>query len=182
MLVDAYSRLTLKAPIATKVVCFSCLLKYLRSLYDKKCGPRWDCSTLFASILKFVINVRQLFAADDFSRRHFSDSFFFGALRVKQALVLFLWFDSLCPSQQFCSYIGTNLFGLNQYLKQGFMCLAQEHNPVNPVKLEPATPRSRDKHSTTEPLRSMKTLHIWILEKWKKVLEFYFLISVRTLI
>ena len=39
-------------------------------------------STLFASILKFVSNVRQLFAADDFSRHHFSDAFFLGALRV----------------------------------------------------------------------------------------------------
>ena len=28
-------------------------------------------STLFASILKFASNVGQLFAADDFSRRHF---------------------------------------------------------------------------------------------------------------
>ena len=33
-------------------------------------------STLFASILKFVINVWQLFAADDFSRRHFQVLFF----------------------------------------------------------------------------------------------------------
>ena len=33
-------------------------------------------STLFASILKFVSNVRQLFAADDFIRRHFPDVFF----------------------------------------------------------------------------------------------------------
>ena len=40
-------------------------------------------STLFASILKLVSNIRQLFAADDFSRRHFSDAFFLGALRVK---------------------------------------------------------------------------------------------------
>ena len=32
-------------------------------------------STLFASILKFVINVWQLFAADDFSRRHFQMHF-----------------------------------------------------------------------------------------------------------
>ena len=39
-------------------------------------------STLFASILKFVSNVRQLFAANDFSIRHFSDDFFLGALRV----------------------------------------------------------------------------------------------------
>ena len=33
-------------------------------------------STLFASILKLVSIVTQLFAADDFSRRHFSDAFF----------------------------------------------------------------------------------------------------------
>ena len=36
--------LTLNAPIATKVVCFSCLLKCLRSLYVKQCGPSTDCS------------------------------------------------------------------------------------------------------------------------------------------
>ena len=40
-------------------------------------------STLFASILKLVSYVRQLLAADDFSRRHFSDGFFLGALRVR---------------------------------------------------------------------------------------------------
>ena len=34
------------------------------------------------------------------------------------------------------------------------MCLAQEHNAVMPVRLEPAAPQSRVKHSTTEPLRS----------------------------
>ena len=33
-------------------------------------------STLFASVLKFVINVWQLFAADDFSRRHLQMHFF----------------------------------------------------------------------------------------------------------
>ena len=32
--------------------------------------------------------------------------------------------------------------------------LAQGHNPVAPVRLEPAAPWSRVKHSTTEPLRS----------------------------
>ena len=35
---------TLNAPIATNVVCFSRLLKCLRSLYGKQCGPRSDCS------------------------------------------------------------------------------------------------------------------------------------------
>ena len=33
-------------------------------------------SRLFASILKFVSNARQLFAADEFSRRHFRCIFF----------------------------------------------------------------------------------------------------------
>ena len=35
------------------------------------------------------------------------------------------------------------------------MCLAQGHNAVTPVRLEPAAPRSRVKLSTTEPLRSL---------------------------
>ena len=35
------------------------------------------------------------------------------------------------------------------------MCLAQGHNAVTPVRLEPVAPRSRVKHSTTEPLRSV---------------------------
>ena len=34
-------------------------------------------------MLKLVNNVRHLFAADDFSRSHFSDAFFLCALRVK---------------------------------------------------------------------------------------------------
>ena len=45
--------LTLNAPITTKVVCFSRLLKCLRSLYGKQCGPTSVCSgsTLFDCIL-----------------------------------------------------------------------------------------------------------------------------------
>ena len=78
--------LILIAPITTKVICFSRLPKCLRSLYGNQCGPRSDCSyhqtTLFASILKFATTVGQLFAADDFSRRHFQMHFFLGALRV----------------------------------------------------------------------------------------------------
>ena len=42
--------LTLNAPITTKVVCFLCLLKCLRSLYDKQCGPRSDCSYIRSSL------------------------------------------------------------------------------------------------------------------------------------
>ena len=85
------SGLTLNAPITTKVVCFSRLLKCLRSLYGKLCDPRSDCSyrsSLFwvhavCFYTRFISNARQLFAADDFSRRHFQLHFFLGALRVK---------------------------------------------------------------------------------------------------
>ena len=35
------------------------------------------------------------------------------------------------------------------------MSLAQGHKSVKLVRLEPATPRSRVKHSTTEPLCSL---------------------------
>ena len=35
------------------------------------------------------------------------------------------------------------------------MCLAQGYNGVMPMRLEPATLQSRDKHSTTEPLHSL---------------------------
>ena len=38
--------------------------------------------------------------------------------------------------------------------KLGLMCLAQGHNTVTLVKLEPVDPPSRVKLSTTEPLRS----------------------------
>ena len=36
--------------------------------------------------------------------------------------------------------------------------LLKDHNAVAPVRLEPAAPRSRVKHSTTEPLRSYSCL------------------------
>ena len=59
--------------------------------------------------------------------------------------------------QQSFSYKGTDLPGLNQY-EARINVLAQGHNAVTPVRLEPAALRSRVKHSTTEPLRSQKLL------------------------
>ena len=38
------SILTINEPIVTKFVCLSRLLKCLRRLYGKQCGPRSDCS------------------------------------------------------------------------------------------------------------------------------------------
>ena len=75
-----------------KVFCFSRLLTCLRSLCVKQCGPRSDCSyrsSLFFWVhavcffTYFVSNVRKLFAADDFSRRHFQMHFFLDSLRFK---------------------------------------------------------------------------------------------------
>ena len=76
--------ITLNAPISTKVVCFSRLLKCLRSLCGKQCGPRSDCSytapigavcsgsTLFASILNLSVMLgsylHQTTSADDIFR------------------------------------------------------------------------------------------------------------------
>ena len=78
--------LTLNAPMATKVVCFSRLLKSLRNLYGKQCGPRSDCSyrsslfigavcsrsTLFASILNSSVilgkYLQKTTSADDIFR------------------------------------------------------------------------------------------------------------------
>ena len=48
-----------------------------------KSSPLWVQAVFFDNLL--VNNVRQLFAADDFSRRHFQMHFFLGAVRVKQA-------------------------------------------------------------------------------------------------
>ena len=71
--------LTLNGPIETKVVCFSRLLKCLRSLYGKQCGPRSDCcsgSTLFVSILNSSVMLskylQQTTSADDIFRCIFS--------------------------------------------------------------------------------------------------------------
>ena len=67
---------TFDAPIATKVVCFSRLLKCLRILYGKQCEPRvCSGSTLFASLLNLSVmlgNYLQLTtSADDIFRSIF---------------------------------------------------------------------------------------------------------------
>ena len=77
-----------KNSIATKVVCFSRLLKCLIFLYGKQCGPRSDCtwgavwsgSTLFPSIINWSVMLgnylQQTTSAGDIFRC------IFGALRV----------------------------------------------------------------------------------------------------
>ena len=82
--------LTLNAPITTKVACFSRLLKCLRSLYGKQCGPRSDCSyrssPFWVHAVCFYTNssvmlgnyLQQTTSAGDI----FRCIFFLGALRV----------------------------------------------------------------------------------------------------
>ena len=54
--------------------------------------------------------------------------------------------------QQSFSYKGKGLPGLDQYLEARINVLAQGNKTVTPVRLEPAAPRSRVKHSTTVAL------------------------------
>ena len=69
----------------------------------------------------------------------------------------FVWFDSLRPTNKL-SVIKGRVFLCWTSTKLGFMCLAQGHNTVTQVRLEPAAPRSRVKHSSTEALCSAQNL------------------------
>ena len=91
-------------------------------------------STLILSILRLVSNVRQLLAADDFSRRHFSDAFYLDALRViviiqsicfiRTDLPIFIWhqklFNSACWDflKKICSLL--NFFFKINFIKYFF--------------------------------------------------------------
>ena len=86
-------------------------------------------------------------------------------------------FDSLRLSQRSFSNVGTGLPGLNQN-QQGLMCLAQGHNAVMLVRLEPVTLRSRVKYSTNEPLHSLShTCNIDTISMEMSILYF----NIRTL-
>ena len=69
---------------------------------------------------------------------------------IPNLLVLF-GLNLYCPVNNFSVMSGLIFMGLTS-TKQGLLCLAQGHNTVTPVRLEPATPWSPVKLSTTEPL------------------------------
>ena len=98
--------------MATKVVCFSHLLKCFRSLYGKQCGPRSDCScsgsTLFASIHNSSVML-----GNYLQQTTFSDAFFLLALKP---------FSCQLQLLQGCSYqIGKNTFAYtNESKNMGF--------------------------------------------------------------
>ena len=79
------------------------------------------------------------------------------------------WFDlTLYVPVNIFSVMSRRVFLGWTTTKQGKMCLAQEHNTVMPVRLEPAAPRSRVKHFPTEPLIRIDSLNekVWILISW----------------
>ena len=132
-------------PITTKVVCFSRLLKCLRILHGKQCGPRSDCSyrsSLFwvhaiCFYTSFVSNVRQLFAADDFSRRHFQMLFFLGALRVNTKFLLYVLIKVLpilyndCQLYDVSHRSMSNTYKIRQfYLNTNFSNILTEDIPI----------------------------------------------------
>ena len=52
--------------------------------------------------------------------------------------------------------------------KQGLVCLAQGHNALTPVRLEPAALPSLVKHYTTEPLCSLvESRHNLLWKQWR---------------
>ena len=70
----------------------------------------------------------------------------------RSTFVCLIWF--LRPSNNFSFKLGRVFLGWTS-TKLGLMCLAQGHNSVTPVRLEPASLWSQVKHSTTEPLHSL---------------------------
>ena len=80
---------------------------------------------------------------------------------------LFLWFDSLRPISNLSVMLGRVFLGWTT-TRLGLMCLTQWHNIVTLVRLKPAAPRSRVKHSTTEPLRF--PIPLWFSDDYLKTL------------
>ena len=68
-------------------------------------------------------------------------------------MCLFVWFDSLRLINNHLVIKGRVFLGWTS-TKLGLMILLKDHNAVMQVRLKPAAPQSRVKHSTTEPLRS----------------------------
>ena len=75
---------TIKYNLFYIIPCSFLRKQSLRSLYADRLDPgqSYMSSLIRVHPVKFVKNVTQIFAADDYLRRHFSDAFFLGALWV----------------------------------------------------------------------------------------------------
>ena len=89
----------------------------------------------------------------------------FNTMDSSTIFVLFCLFDLILyiPSTIFQLYRDGSSW-VEPVLSYDKCVLLKDHNAVTPVRLEPATLRSRVKHSTTEPLRSL-----FFNLKWKSL-------------
>ena len=84
----------------------------------------------------------------------FLKSLFYSWVRTHtKGLCLFVWFDSLRPLNNL-SVMRDGSSWVEPVLSKDKCVLLKDHNPVTPVRLDPAALRSLVKHSTTEPLCS----------------------------
>ena len=113
---------------------------------NNQCRPRSDCFWRSSLIRVFPVC---------YSDKHFLNSspdcphFIWGQKDlISFDLILYVPVNNLSVMSRrvYPSWTGT---------KQGLMCLAQRHNAVTPVRLEPTALQSQVKHSTTEPLCSL---------------------------
>ena len=85
-------------------------------------------------------------------------------LHSKFFLICFCLFDLIL-------YVPSAIFHLNRdgsswvepVLSKDKCVLLKDHNPVTPVRLEPAVLRSPVRHSTTEPLRVSGPVSLWFM-------------------
>ena len=84
---------------------------------------------------------------------------------VWKKYMLFCLFDSLHSINNLSDIKWRVYLGWTS-VKLGLMCLAQRHNAVVPVSIQPAAPRSRVKHSTTETLHQQITEEDPNLKLW----------------
>ena len=76
---------------------------------------------------------------------------------MENSSIINMWFCWFCTSQSAIFHLCRDRSSwVEPVLSKDKMCLAQGHNAVTRVRLEPAIPQSWIKHSTTEPMRSHK--------------------------
>ena len=91
-----------------------------------------------------------------------SCSAFLYSLKYTPMLYLFVWFDSLRHINNLSVKQGRVFQGWTS-TKLGYCVLLKDHNALTPVRLKPAAPWSRVKHSTTEPEHSLLTIYLVFL-------------------
>ena len=149
---------------------YSCKNNHSKFFLQKMNVLKWimvnffKISNIFLSVLKYY-NVdywgwnSQNSCQNSKQGRPWSDCFF----RRTLVWVCTCLFDLILyiAVNNFSTMSGRVFLGWTSY-KQGLMCLAQGHNTVTPVMLEPAPPQPRVKHSTTEPLCSLGSALLFV--------------------